>query len=298
MYEEKLIESIIVLILFSIAIGIAFNQFKIDKFKTLMINIIFNLILIIAIFISSSNLVYLMNSVNNNINFFMIVVGMVSIFIGFRFIYEIKFKDKSNNYPFSINNKDKNYNISNITQSQIESKFKSKFKSNFESQVEFKSNSKSKLIIKSKKLFKLIIDNLSLPVLFLIYFLAIYIHILYTSPKMWIPANQMVISFSITSILIVLLSYFIYGKIKNGKIKNYKLINIKNTFVGIFLMLSGIYYLIVYMFIPPLSNVLKENVKAIDIGDTNLILLFLIILAISLVLGYFIKKSKRFKNLL
>jgi len=254
MVELKLIESVVVLLLFSIGFGIALRQFKLDKYKSLMIGVYFSIILVISVFIANIFDKAVTVFVNNNINFLMTVIGMVLIFIGFRFIYELKSKKK---LPFSI------VENNDLEEFSIKSKFLNRYK-----------------IIK---------DNLSLPLFFILGYIGILINILYTAPKLWMSIIPLAVEFAVVSVVVLILFYYISNKLKKF---------LYNSFIGIYSVLSGIYLLIVYMFIPPLQVALSTSSSSMSLPDPTMLGIAMVILIISIVVGYFIKKSKRFRDLI
>ncbi|KZX15871.1 hypothetical protein [Methanobrevibacter curvatus] len=251
MIEGNLIESLIIVVLFSTAIGLALNRFKIERLQSIMISAYFAIILLLSVFICNFFLENIMTFVNNNINFLMVIVGMVSVFVGFRLIYELKNKTK---LPFSIVKEKPHYN---------------------------------KNISRIKIFFKRISDNSSIPLLFVISYISFLIHILYTSPKVWIPVIQLSFIFSIISILLIV-----------GIVYLFKIFNINSgIIVGIFSIFTGLYSLFVYMFVPALQGALKAETPLIQLTDLNMLFYFLAILIASVLLGFLLKRTKKFSHL-
>jgi hypothetical protein len=191
----------------------------------------------------------------------MTIIGMILIYTGYRFILDFKMKSKKD-----------------ITE---------KIQKNSEKQQENLGKEKREyfqIIYKIKK-------ELSLILLFFSYYIAILINIIYVAPSVWLSIFELgLISVGISIILIIVSYFILYRKIRTPK-------RMFNGIFGFFLMLSGILYFTLYMFVPNLQNVLSQNMTPLSFPETNMMIYILIIVLISVAFGFVFKKSKRFKNL-
>jgi len=257
MVEEQLIKAIIVMILFSVFIGITLREYEIDNYKSIMINIYFNLTIILSIFVLNYFDKAMIQFVNNNINFIMVLIGMISIFIGFRFIFELK--NKKNNLNCGIKLNKNIINKDNITIKRL------------------------KYLIKSIK------NSFSLPILFVIGYLGILFNILQAAPNIWVSPIELGLYSCIVSFILIIVTYTL-----SIKIEEY----LHDGLIGVFITLSGIYYLIIYMFIPSLQNALTSKTAPLTLSTDIGVIYFLIIGVIAILLGFFLKNSKKFHKIL
>ncbi|WP_281177983.1 DUF2162 family putative transporter [Methanobrevibacter cuticularis] len=161
--------------------------------------------------------------------------------------------------------------------------------------LEFKNKKEtSYLKSESKKnsLKEKITNNLSLPLLLIGAYFGILINLIYVAPVIWMSVFELGLICSITSFIMIISIYLILSNFL--KVKSY----IYNETIGIFLILSGIYYLIVYTFIPNFQSSLTDKMSPLTLPEINMMITILIIAVIAIVIGFFIKKSKKLKNLL
>ncbi|MCL2115781.1 MAG: DUF2162 domain-containing protein [Methanobrevibacter sp.] len=95
MFSQNIIEMIIILFLFSFAIAISLKEYKLGRYKSFMLTIYFEILLVLSLFISNIYENTVISVINNYLNISMILIGMMLVFNGFIFIKE--FKNKSSN---------------------------------------------------------------------------------------------------------------------------------------------------------------------------------------------------------
>lgn len=160
--------------------------------------------------------------------------------------------------------------------------------------LDFKTKSENKKIENkkySKILYKLK-EDLSLILLIICSYLAILVNIIYVAPSLWLSIFELgLISVVITFILMIMTYYILYKKITTPK-------RLFNGIFGFYLILSGILYFTLYMFVPNLQKILTEKMTPLSYPELSMMLYILIIVALSIFLGFIIKKSKKFKNLI
>lgn len=157
--------------------------------------------------------------------------------------------------------------------------------------LDFKIKSKKSIERKYPKIIYKINEELSLILLFFSYYVAILINIIYVAPSIWLSIFELgLISVGISIILIIVSYFILYRKIRTPK-------RMFNGIFGFFLMLSGILYFTLYMFVPNLQSVLSQNMTPLSFPETNMMIYILIIVFISVAFGFVFKKSKRFRNL-
>ncbi|MDR0900803.1 MAG: DUF2162 family putative transporter [Methanobrevibacter sp.] len=255
--DLKLIQLIIVLILFSIGIAIFLNKYTNEnkyaneKYRSITIAIYFALAIIASSFIFNIYSKTVIPFINNNLNFIMVLVGMLVIYTGFRFIFESKNKNN-------------------------------------------RMNSKS-LKIKIK-------NNLSLYLLFISSYLAISVNTIYVAPIIWSSIFELGMICSIGSFILIISLYLILNYLK--KLKKVKELKIKSKKInsyglaGFYIILMGIFYLIIYMFIPKFQSALIMGMSTLNLPEINIFIYMMIILIITIITGFFMKKSEKLKNLI
>jgi hypothetical protein len=201
----------------------------------------------------------------------MTVCGMVNIFLGFKFLIELKNK-KNKTEPAFIFKKDMDKINNRNDMNDMET----------DTNEDRKYNSHLNKFIKQINSIK---NNSALPILFIITYIGILSNILYLTPKMWLPINEIGIEFAIISIVLIFLGYLISKTLKNS---------FKS--LGFFEFAFGIYFIIIYMFLPPLKNALSAKFNVLNLPNLNFLILFVLIVIISILIGFFLKKSKRFNK--
>lgn len=155
----------------------------------------------------------------------------------------------------------------------------------FKNKVKYNNTHQITLKIKIQK-------NFALMLLFISYFLSILINVIYVAPIMWTSIFQFGLVIVGSSFIISLISILIlYKMIKTPKI-------LYNGIFGFFASLSGVLYFVLYMFIPNLQDILTEKMTPLAFPAANLIIYIIILGIISMLCGFFIKKSKKLKNLI
>ncbi|WP_225370470.1 DUF2162 family putative transporter [Methanobrevibacter arboriphilus] len=109
-------------------------------------------------------------------------------------------------------------------------------------------------------------------------------NIIYVAPSIWLSIFELgLISVGISIVLIIASYFILYRKIRTPK-------RMFNGIFGFFLMLSGILYFTLYMFVPNLQNVLSQNMTPLSFPETNMMIYILIIVLISVAFGFVFKK--------
>jgi len=243
MSDQKIMEALIILFLFSFAIAISLREYKIEKYKSFMATVYFEILIVLFLFIFNTYEKTMIFLLNNYLDIIMIFIGMILIFNGFIFIKEFKNKN---------------------------------------------SNKKTKL--KFSKLKTLIKNNLSIIILFICSYFVILINVIYLAPSIWVSIFDLGIVFSVFSfILIVVIYSFLNNFIETEKLQ-------RGT--GKFLILTGLYFLVVYTFIPNFQIALSSSMNSLNLPESNMVIYMIVIGCICLITGFKIKKSKKFKNLI
>ena len=241
MFNQEIIGVIFIVFLFSFAIAISLKEYKLGKYKSLILTIYFEILMVLFLFVSNIYENSVISFVNNYLNISMIFVGMVLIFNGFIFIKE--FKNKNHN---------------------------KKTKLNF---------SRLKTLIK---------DNLSLIILLICSYFTILINIIHLAPYMWVLIFDLGFVLSILSFILILAIYLFL----NNFIKTIKL----DGFLGKFLILVGLYFLVIHAFIPNFQIALTSSMNPLSLPEVNMVFYMLFVGIICLITGFKIKKSEKFKN--
>ncbi len=255
----ELIELIIILSLFSFEMAIALYQYKIEKYKAIMIMVYFVLGIIVSVFVSNIYSSFIIGFVNDYLTMMMILLAILVVYTGFKLIQEFK---NINSYQDNLikSLKTQKKEIHNLNE------FKVKY---------FKFNKKIQFY---GPLLLLIICS----------YFGIFLNIIYVSPIIWINILELglissIISFILILVLYLFLSYFL------KKLKSY-------GFIGNIVMLSGMYLLIVYAFVPNFQYALSNEMSSLIFPSFNTILCLFIIGIIAFLFGFVLKKSKKFKN--
>ena len=134
--------------------------------------------------------------------------------------------------------------------------------------------------------------NLALILLFISYYFSILMNTIYVAPIMWKSIFELGVIIVASSLLLSAVSCIIlYKKIEIPK-------RLYNGIFGFFVSLTGILYFVLYMFIPSLQSILTEKMTPLAFPETNILIYIIIIGIIAIFSGFFIKKSKKFKNLI
>ena len=134
--------------------------------------------------------------------------------------------------------------------------------------------------------------NLALILLFISYYFSILINTIYVAPVMWRSIFELGVLVVASSLLLSVISYIIlYKKIKATK-------RLYNGIFGFFLSLTGILYFVLYMFIPSLQSILTEKMTPLAFPEANMVIYIVIVGVIAISIGFLIKKSKKFRNLI
>lgn len=137
-------------------------------------------------------------------------------------------------------------------------------------------------------------NNLALILLLVSYYLSILINVIYVAPVLWTSIFELGAKTIVSSFILSIILYFMINII-NQKITIPKLLY--NGIFGFFVSLTGILYFVLYMFIPNLQSILTEKMTPLAFPEANLMMYIIIIGIIAIFTGFFIKRSKKFRNL-
>jgi predicted transporter len=146
------------------------------------------------------------------------------------------------------------------------------------------------IVIKIPSLKRKIRNNLALPILLIYSYLAILTNIIYVAPIIWMNIFELGVICSISSLFSIIAIYLII----NNYIKVPK--NAYSGIYGIFLILSGVFYIAIYVFIPAFKTVLQNKMNVLTLPEPLMMLFIIAISLIVIVIGFILKKSGRFND--
>lgn len=259
---ESLIVLIIIILFFSFQIGIVLKEYEIKKYTALMLALYFNLIIIVSIFISNIYSLAMIKIVNDSLNTIMIVLSILIILNGINFITVFKNMNLNQKYKTESEKLKNSYGKSHTSPGKLN-------------------------VSHLKKIFH---KYLPLMILILCGFFGISANIIHVSSIMWIDMINLGIMSSIFSFIIISGSFLIVSaSLKN---KNLKIL------IGNLLIIVGMLFLVVYALIPNLENALLNDMNPLKFSGFNIILPIILICIIAIIIGFFLKKFKKTKNLI
>ncbi|KZX12175.1 DUF2162 family putative transporter [Methanobrevibacter filiformis] len=135
-----------------------------------------------------------------------------------------------------------------------------------------------------------IINRMALPLIFVCGYLGIFINILHVAPILWISSLELGFVSILSSLLLIIAIYLILNHFVNLSNELY------NGIVGFLIIISGLYLLFYYLFIPNLKIALSGSLSSITIVSPDILASVALTVVIAIVFGFFIKKYKKFKN--
>lgn len=95
--------------------------------------------------------------------------------------------------------------------------------------------------------------NLALVLLFISYYLSILMNVIYVAPITWTSIFELGVITIVSSFILIIITYILINKRIETPKKLY------NGIFGFFVILTGILYFVLYMFIPNLQSILTEK---------------------------------------
>lgn len=256
MINISIIQGIIIIVLFSIVLGVSFNASNLKRSKAISLTLYFILFMIILLSVLNIRSSDVIKFSKTYFNIFMILIGIIAVY-------------------------DCYLNIS---------KFK-KEECCFEEKKIAEKYTKYRTKRNTKEFITKISNLLPITILLLFTYFGIIINIVQLAPFLWISIWELGIIMSILSFIIILSSYFI------SKILNISLKTSKKSFTSI-LLIFAVYIILAYLFIPNMQEVFSEQLAPLEWPSLEITSTIITIALLSILSGFFIKRSKKLKNLI